>query len=127
MLYYNRIDISEGIDSTKSNKSRQCMIYHYLFFNQGFKFQYSVCNACHDLTMLGLNISDIAITTVKNVDNHYIMYNISKSEAINLFENSPEDLGFECCLNFQSIQDSFFYIFNLAYIKWLILWTSVSL
>ena len=39
MLYYDRIDISEGIDPTKSNKSREYMICHYSFFNHGFKFQ----------------------------------------------------------------------------------------
>ena len=39
MLYYDRIDISEGIDPTKRNKSVECMIYHYWFFNHGFKFQ----------------------------------------------------------------------------------------
>ena len=38
-----------------------------VFFN-GFKFQDSVCNGCHDLTMLGVNISNIAINTVKNVE-----------------------------------------------------------
>ena len=26
MLYYNGIDISEGIDSAKSNDSKECMI-----------------------------------------------------------------------------------------------------
>ena len=26
MLYYNRIDVREGTDPTKSNKSRECMI-----------------------------------------------------------------------------------------------------
>ena len=62
MLYYDRIDISEGIDLAKSNKSKECMICHYWFFNHGFKFQDFVCNAWHDLTMLCLNISDIAIT-----------------------------------------------------------------
>ena len=45
MLYYDRIDISEGIE-----------------------FQDYVYNGCHDLTMLSVNISDIAIITVKNVD-----------------------------------------------------------
>ena len=81
MLYYDRIDISEGIDSTESNKSRECMICHYWFFNHGFKFQDYVCNGCHDLKMLSVNISDIVITTVKNVDYCCIIYNISKSEA----------------------------------------------
>ena len=32
-----------------------------------FKFQNSICNGCHDLTMLCLNISNIAIITVKGV------------------------------------------------------------
>ena len=38
-LYYDRIDISEGIDLPKSNNSKECMICHYFFFNHGFKFQ----------------------------------------------------------------------------------------
>ena len=67
MLYYDRIDISKEIDPTKSNKSKECIICHYFFFNHGFKFQDSVCNGCHDLTMFSVNISDIAIITVANV------------------------------------------------------------
>ena len=84
MLYYDRIDISERMDPTKSNKSRECMIRHYLSFNHGFKFQDYICNGCHDLTMLSINIRDIAIVTVKNVDYCFIIYNVSKSEAITL-------------------------------------------
>ena len=38
--------------------------------------------------MLSVNISDIAIIGVKNVDYLCIIYNISKSTAINLSENS---------------------------------------
>ena len=52
MLYYDIIDISEGIDPPKSNKSRECMIFHCFFFNHGFRFQDYVCNGCHYLTML---------------------------------------------------------------------------
>ena len=37
--------------------------------------------------MLGVNISDIAIITVKDVDYHCIIHNINKSEVINLLEN----------------------------------------
>ena len=64
------------------------MICHYFFFNHGFKFQHYVCNGCHDLTMLSVNISYIAIITVKNIDYRYIIHNISKSESINLSKNS---------------------------------------
>ena len=88
MLYYDRIDLSEVIDLAKSSNSKESMICCYLFFNHGIKFQDYVCNVCHDLSMLCLNISNIAIITVKNVDYCSIMYNISKSEAINLLKRS---------------------------------------
>ena len=64
------------------------MICHYFFFNHGFKFQHYVCNGCHDLTMLSVNISYIAIITVNNIDYRCIIHNISKSESINLSKNS---------------------------------------
>ena len=65
------------------------------FFNQGFTFQVFICNGCHILRLLCLNISDTAIITVKNVDYRCIINNISKTEAINLLENSVlEDRGF---------------------------------
>ena len=45
--------------------------------------------------MLSVNKRDIAITTVKNVDYHCIIHNISKSEEINLLKNSVlEDCGY---------------------------------
>ena len=76
MLYYDRIDISEGTDPTESDRSKKCMICHYWFLIQGFKFQDSVSNGCQDLTILCLNASHIAIMTVKNVDYHCIILNI---------------------------------------------------
>ena len=45
MLYYDRTDIREGIDLTKSNNSKECVICHYCFFNCRFEFQDFVCNA----------------------------------------------------------------------------------
>ena len=69
------------------------MICHYCCFNHGFEFQDFLYNGCHGLTMLSVNISDIAIITEKNVD--YCCYNISKSEASNLLKNSLlEDRGY---------------------------------
>ena len=47
MLDYNRIDLSEGIDIAKNNNGKECMVCCYWFFNHGFKFQTSACNACH--------------------------------------------------------------------------------
>ena len=85
----------KGIDLAKSNNRKECMIYHYCFSNHGFKFQDSVCNGCYVLAMLSVNKSDIAIITIKNFDYLCIILNISKSEAINLLENSVlENCGY---------------------------------
>ena len=70
MLHYDRIDISERINLAKTNNSKKYMICHYWFFNSGFKFQDSICNGCHDLTMLSVNINDIATIIVQNLDYH---------------------------------------------------------
>ena len=87
MLHHDRINISKGVDLTKSNNSNECMICHYRFFNHGFEFQDSVWDGCHDLTMLSVNVSDIAIITVKNFAYRCISHNIIKSEAINILKN----------------------------------------
>ena len=76
MLYYERIDITEGIYLAKSNNSKECIICHYWFFNRGFKFQDSVCNGCHVFKILSVNISDIAVITTKNFDCRCIIHNI---------------------------------------------------
>ena len=67
MLYYDRIDLRGGIDPANSNNRKECMVCHYWFLNDGFKFQDYVCNGCHDLLISWVNISNIAITTVKSV------------------------------------------------------------
>ena len=57
--YYDRIDISEGIDINKTSASEECYICHYWYFlNEGFKFQPYLCNRCHDLFMMSMKLSD---------------------------------------------------------------------
>ena len=59
-----------------------------------------------------VNISDIATITIKNVDYHCIIHNISKYKAINLLKNYVlEDKIFvlvcvkKYCLKFQSTEN----------------------
>ena len=62
MLYFNRIDVSEGTDVNETSASKECDICHYWYFlDYSFKFQRNVCNRCHDLLMMSMNLSDIAI------------------------------------------------------------------
>ena len=89
MLYYGRIDDSEGIDVNKISASKDCNISHYLYFlNYGFKFQPNVCNRCHDLLMMAINLSDIAILNIKGSDYRRAISLVSKNEAINLMQNT---------------------------------------
>ena len=40
MIYYDRVDVSEGIDVDKTREPKECDIYHYWYFlNKEFKFQ----------------------------------------------------------------------------------------
>ena len=88
MICYDRIDVSEGINVNKISESKECDICHYYYFlNKGFKFQSYVCNRWHDLVMMSMNLSDIAILNIKSADNCFIMSGISKTEAINLMQN----------------------------------------
>ena len=74
MLYNTRIYIREGTDTFKINVSKECTICDHYFCNHGFNFQDFVHNGCHGLTNFCLHISDIAITTVKNVEYLGIIY-----------------------------------------------------
>ena len=89
MLYYDRIDVSEGIDVKKTSVSKEWDICHYWYFlNYSFKFQPIVCNICHDLLVMSVNLSDIAILNFKGSDYRCIISLISKNEAINLMQNA---------------------------------------
>ena len=53
MLYFDRIDVSEGIDVNKTSASNECDIPQYSYFsNKSSKFQPNVCSRCHDLLCL---------------------------------------------------------------------------
>ena len=63
MLEYNRIDISEGIDVYRTNKSKECKICHYWYFKDiGFKYEPHLCNGCHGLIILLLFIFQVMLT-----------------------------------------------------------------
>ena len=55
----------KGIDVAKSKHSKECMVYQYWFFDNGSKYQDSICNGCHDLTMLFFNLSHVVLSLLK--------------------------------------------------------------
>ena len=47
MLQYERIDTSNGIHFYKPDKSKECEVCNYKYFNRGFEFDSKVCNYCN--------------------------------------------------------------------------------
>ena len=69
MHYFDRIDASEGVDVNKTSTPKECDICHYWYlFNYNFKFQPNVWNRYHDLLMMSMNLSNIAILNIKGSD-----------------------------------------------------------
>ena len=89
MLEYDRIDISEGIDVNKTNKSKECMLCHYWYFlNKNFSYGPYLCDGCYNIMQKYINFKNIAIVHVnKSVYRIYFQY-MSKREAKKLMTNS---------------------------------------
>ena len=67
MLYFSRIDVSEGIDVNRTSKSKEFNIFHYWYFlDKGFKFQLNASKGCYDLLMMSMNLSNNAILNIKS-------------------------------------------------------------
>ena len=85
MIYFYRIDVSEGVDVNIRSKSKECDFCHYWYFlNKGIKFQPYACNRCHELLMMSMNLKKIAILKIKNVNYCCIITGISKTDAIKI-------------------------------------------
>ena len=85
-LFYDWTDPSEGIDINKTSASKEYVICHYWYLLiYSCKFQPNDCNRCHDLLMMSINLSGIAILNIKGSDYRCIISNI---ETINLMPNA---------------------------------------
>ena len=88
-LYYVRIDVSNGISVNKTSASKECDTYQYWYFlYYSFKFQPNVCNRCHDLLTMSVNLSNIAISNIECSNCRCIISLISNNEAMNLMQNA---------------------------------------
>ena len=65
------------------------MPFHYWYFRDvGYKFQLYLCNGCHAVSAMAYDLKNIAKLNAKGVDYRYILWNISKDEAVNQLNNS---------------------------------------
>ena len=79
MLEYDRINNSEGIDTDKTNSSKESNICHYWYFkNIDFKNEPYHCNVCHDLIQQAMNFNAVALASVKGSDYRIHFWYMSK-------------------------------------------------
>ena len=85
MLYHDRIEFYQAIDVNKTSESNKCDICHcWYFLDKGSKFQLDVCHGCHDVLMMPMILSNIAIKNIHVAYYSFIISGISKNEGINL-------------------------------------------
>ena len=69
MLKYDRTGVSEGIDTNKTDGSRECIIFHYWYLLKiSFRFQPKVCDGCRDMAQKSMTFNDFAIVIVTGHD-----------------------------------------------------------
>ena len=86
---YDRIDISEGIDIDKTNKSKECNICHYWYIlDKNFNNDPYLCNGSHDLMQKAMSFKNVAIVSIKGNDYRIHFWYMSKNDAIVLMTNS---------------------------------------
>ena len=56
-------------------KSHIC--WYCYFLDRGSKFQLSVCNVCHDVSMMSMTLNNIAILNICDVDYCFVINGIS--------------------------------------------------
>ena len=82
MLKYDEIDITEGIDLDKTNKSRECMFCHFWYFlNKNFSYGPFTCDGCYNIVQRSTDFKNIAIIYVKKSAYRVYFKDISKHKA----------------------------------------------
>ena len=73
MLKYDKIDITEGVDLDKTNKSK-CMFCHYWYYlNKNFIYGPFTCAGCYNIVQRSTDFKDIAIAHVKKAHTEFIL------------------------------------------------------
>ena len=90
MLEYDRIHLSEGIDTKKCKKtSTECSLCKfYNFLDKNFSYGLYLCNGCYDMSLKAISMQNLAI--INHNGNHYRVNFVfmSKKDAFNLIKNS---------------------------------------
>ena len=73
--------------TTQANQKSAIFVTIGIFLDKGSNFQPGVLNGCHDVLMMSMNLSNIAIINFHHADYRCMISGIRKIEAINLIQN----------------------------------------
>ena len=89
MLEYYKIDISEGIDVNKTDKSKECMLCHYWYFlNKNFTYGPYLCDGCYNIAQKSIDFKNTAVVQVKKSAYRIHFLGMTKHEAKKLMKIS---------------------------------------
>ena len=85
----SRIDVSEDIDTSKTDGLREYIVcHHWYFLKIKFRFQAKLCDSCHDMTQKLMNFSNFAIVIVKKTDYGINFRFMTESKAADRMKNA---------------------------------------
>ena len=103
MIQLDRIEDSEAIDLDKTDKSKECKIYHYNYFDNGFKFDPKICNRC-DCSIK--SFGNFAITHVHDFGYRFFMFDMTEEDVIGFIKDFEPNDEFETKLQYERIDIS---------------------
>ena len=88
MLQYDRIDLSEVIDTTQNKLvSRECSLCDFFYFlDKNFNYQRYLCNGCHDMFVKVMSMQNLAIAYNNGSTYRINFVFMSKNDALNVIK-----------------------------------------
>ena len=90
MLEDDRIDNSEGIDTTRNKLvSKECWMCHFWYFiDKSFNFDNYFCNGCSDMNTRAVSFNNLAVVYVNGSAYRINFAFMTKDHTINLIKNA---------------------------------------
>ena len=100
MIQLDRIEDSQGINLDNTDKSKECKICHYNYFDDGFKSDSKTCYRCD----WGIkSFGNFAIIHVHNFSYIFFMFDMTEEDVIEFIKDFELEDKFEKLLQHEGI------------------------
>ena len=95
--------LDEGVDLDKTDQSKECKIYHYNYFDNGFQ---SVSDICNRYNWEIKSFGSFAIIHVNDFSYTFFMFDMIEEDVIEFIKDFELDDEFETMLQYERIDIS---------------------